>query len=89
MKFKLNEILSEWARRGAAKLKGKHGRMCNGCAFRKGTEANNEEHNVQAAAQCLMGTGRFHCHLHGLDGELKDAEKPCAGFLYADELMNK
>lgn len=89
MNLKLNEVIAEWARRGAQALKGKHGKMCNGCAFRKGSEANGEQHNVDAAAQCLMGNGKFHCHDHGPDGKLIDAKKPCVGFQYADEFMNK
>lgn len=85
----LNIIIAEWARRGAKISKSKHGKMCGGCAFKVGTEANNEPHNVEAAAQCLVGMGKFNCHKHGPDGELKDGEKPCVGFLYAEEFSNQ
>ncbi len=84
----LSKCIVKWARMGALKTKGKFGKMCNGCAFKRGTEANDEDHNVEAAIGCLMGMGKFHCHLHGPDGKLQDAEKPCVGFQYADAHMN-
>lgn len=71
--------LSEWAKKGAA-LGIDHGRMCAECAFRKGSVAQEEPHNVEGAMQALAWEGTFNCHP---PGELKDAGIPCSGFLYA------
>lgn len=75
----LADLISGWARKGA-KLSD-HGRMCDECAFRKGSAAQSEPHNVNAAASCLAYYGAFNCHKNGYE----DAGKPCAGFLYAKE----
>lgn len=37
-------------------------RMCDGCAFRKGTEANNTAHTVLIAITCVLKEETFHCH---------------------------
>lgn len=84
-----NEIASDWAQKGAKESKGAHGRMCDQCAFRKGSEANNEEHNVGKALTCLTGEGKFNCHDHDATGKLIDAGRPCAGFLYAQHHITK
>lgn len=76
---RLANLISSWARKGA-KL-ADHGRMCDECAFRKGSVAQSEPHNVNAAASCLAYYGAFNCHKNGYE----DAGKPCAGFLYAKE----
>lgn len=76
----LNNLINEWARKGAA-IK-PLGRMCNDCAFKKGTPANNDDHTADVASQCVaFGLGEFVCHTP----DFKDAGKPCMGFLYAKQ----
>lgn len=72
------ELIASWARKGA-ELGVNCGKMCAECAFRPGSVAQQEPHNVQAAADCLAFYGTFHCHKNGFE----DAGYPCAGFLYA------
>jgi hypothetical protein len=73
------EKLSEWAQKGAA-LGVDHGRMCAECAFRKGSVANEEPHNTEAAMHALAYEAVFHCHPPGSTG---DAGVLCSGFQYA------
>jgi hypothetical protein len=76
----LKELIANAALKGAGmKHQESFGRMCDDCAFKKGTEANNDEIAVQDAADCLAFTGTFNCHTGGLE----DAGRPCSGFLYA------
>lgn len=37
-------------------------RMCDGCAFRKGTEANNHPITVLTAIECVLKEEAFYCH---------------------------
>jgi hypothetical protein len=74
----LAELIASWARKGA-ELGVDCGRMCNECAFRPGSVAQSEPHNVSAAADCLAFEGKFNCHKN----DSEDAGYPCAGFLYA------
>lgn len=84
----LNEIIATAARKGA-EINPCHGKMCNDCAFKIGTDANNEEHTVCVAMDCLVGSGvKFHCH-RAENGDLVDAGRPCAGFLYAKIYYDK
>lgn len=69
-----NEIITIWARKGAARAK--CGKMCEECAFRRGTVGNRSEVSVRDAADAVayeMST--FHCHM----GDMP----VCSGFLYA------
>lgn len=44
--------------------------MCDGCAFRPGTEANLSPLTLAKAQLCLMASEPFHCHADdGPDGE--------------------
>lgn len=74
----LAEMIAGWAREGA-KTGIDCGKMCSECAFRPGSVAQSEPHNVDAAAMALAYNGTFNCHKNGFE----DAGKPCAGFLYA------
>lgn len=71
-----------------AKL-GDCGRMCNSCAFRKGSVTQSEPENIDVAYETLAYQGLFHCHTRLEDGTLVDAGKPCAGFLYAKQYLKK
>ena len=76
-----NELIADWAKKGAAF--GDCGRMCNDCAFRKGTEANNEEYTAAMAAQAVVyEMSKFVCHKED-DGKFIRLDIPCAGFQYA------
>lgn len=83
----LNELIATAAQRGAA-INPCHGKMCNDCAFKPGTDANNDDAAVNAAMDCLVGFGKFNCHKEQ-GAELVDAGKPCAGFLYAKQYYEK
>lgn len=72
------ETIASWAQKGAA-TGIDCGKMCNECAFRIGSVAQQEPHNVDTAAQSLAWEGQFNCHKNGFE----DAGKPCVGFLYA------
>lgn len=80
----IKDKLSEWARKGA-ELGTDHGRMCAECAFRKGSVANEEPHNTEAAMQALAWEGKFHCHPPGGFG---NADVPCSGFQYAKAYLD-
>lgn len=79
----LNKLIATWALEGAEKCKGKHGPMCNDCAFKTGSDANtNDESAVDlAAAAVAYGMAKFNCHTK----DFKDAGIPCKGYLYALE----
>lgn len=77
---KLADMIADWARKGA-ELGVDHGKMCNECAFKTGSVAQAESHNVAAAANCLAYYGQFNCHKNGFE----NAGNPCSGFLYAKE----
>lgn len=64
------------------------GRMCKDCAFKKGTDAYNDEAAVQGAADCLAFFGTFHCHTVTDAGDFIDAG-PCAGFEHAKQYLKK
>jgi hypothetical protein len=71
---------AEYASKGA-KIK-RCGRMCNDCAFRKGSEANTEAETLMKVESALIyGMAEFNCHTE----HKQDAGKPCAGFLYAKQ----
>ncbi len=80
--LELKNVLSKAAQRGAA-LGPDQGKMCKDCAFRSGSDANNDEDAVEAAMQCLAGCATFNCHTK----EFEDAGCRCAGFLYAAQYM--
>lgn len=78
-----SDMISEWAQKGAAF--GDCGRMCNDCAFKKGTEANNEEYTTAMAAQAVaFEMSKFVCHKED-KGKLMRLDIPCVGFLYAKQ----
>lgn len=71
-------MLIKWAIRGAKLSKGKHGKMCTTCAFRKNTEANNDK-IVFDATDCIAGSPHpFYCH--------ENDNQKCIGYLNALEL---
>ena len=74
------EMLATAARNGAS-LGVDCGKMCGDCAFRVGSDANNDGVATEAALQCLMSEGQFNCHT----SDFQNAGKPCAGFLYAQQ----
>jgi hypothetical protein len=74
----LADLIAKWARNGAA-TGIDCGKMCDECAFRTGSAAQSEPHNVSAAATALAYEGIFNCHINGFE----NAGHPCAGFLYA------
>lgn len=80
----LNELLAFAAIEGAKKWPKDTPlpKMCNDCAFKKGTDANNDETAVEGAGNCLSFYGTFNCHRMEGD-EMIDEGKPCAGFLFA------
>ena len=59
------------------------GKMCSDCAFRTGTDANNDVAATEGAISCLQWDGMFNCHT----GNFSDAGQPCAGFLYAKKYL--
>ena len=65
-KIPLGELLARFAIEGAStgKIDSQRGRMCPGCAFKKGTPANGELPAARRALECLMSPGElvFHCH---------------------------
>lgn len=73
-----SELLANAAQSGAA-LGIDCGKMCNDCAFKVGTEANNDGIATEGAFGCIMSDGDFYCHTP----EFQKGEKVCAGFLYA------
>lgn len=73
----INQLFIDAARKGAAMAPGD--KMCSGCAFRPGTEANRDGEFIEfAASQIAHGCG-FKCHI-------KDQE--CVGFKYMKQYMD-
>jgi len=77
-----NEIGEELARLCDAQIAKliEHGELsedhrCEGCAFRKGSEANNTPDTLAWAAQCVRTKHPFYCHCVPEVGE-----KICAGW---------
>lgn len=79
--MELNEAIADAAIKGAAIAIIPGIKMCADCAFKKETDANNEEESVEKAADCLAYFGKFNCHTDALG----DAGILCAGFLYAKQ----
>lgn len=68
------------------------GEMCHDCAFRLGSDANNDEAAVNAAADCLAFGATFNCHIDVKDQKGNiidriDRQKICAGFAYAKQYV--
>lgn len=61
------------------------GSMCDDCAFKKGSDANNDKDAVAAAANCLWDDGPPHFNCHTAD--FTDAGKPCVGYQYAMQYL--
>lgn len=78
-KILLGDMLARFAREGAStgKVDAEAGRMCSGCAFKKGTPANGEVPAAKRALECLMSSGElvFNCH--------QERDRRCGGFLLA------
>jgi hypothetical protein len=75
--MELKSFLAGIAIKGAA-----HGgkwKMCRDCAFKAGTEANEDYEATQAAMQALVSGASFNCHTNSF----QDAGCACAGYLYA------
>lgn len=53
-------------------------KMCDGCAFKKGTEANNAPHTVLAAIECVLKDEVFYCHKRFCPN---GSEKICNGWI--------
>ena len=49
---------------------------CSGCAFTKGTDANQNTWTKAKVALCLLADEPFYCHM-------KEPKQVCAGFLEA------
>jgi len=83
--IKNGEHINKLAVRGAKAVKGRHGRMCNDCACKKGSAANIDENALNALEQMLMSGGQFNCHTP----DFQDTKRPCAGFLYIKSLFEE
>jgi hypothetical protein len=81
MLTKAGEYFADLANKGAA-IK-RHGRMCDDCAFRKGSEANTEAETLMKLESALYGMAEFNCHTE----HKQDAGKPCVGFLHVKEYL--
>lgn len=81
-----SELIASWAKKGAT-LGVDCGRMCDDCAFKSGTEANNDEYLMENVAYGAMQNpdAIFYCHKTSDHGILIDKTKVCAGFMYAKE----
>lgn len=58
-------------------------RMCDGCAFRSGTEANQYGPTLLTAIQCVVDGEPFNCHDVDPDGKPVDSGRVCQGWLAA------
>lgn len=77
------KVFQDYANKEAA-IK-RHGRMCDDCAFKKGSEANSELETLWRVENCLIHeSGEFNCHTK----YKQDAGKPCIGFLHAKEYLS-
>lgn len=73
-----DEIITIWARKGAARAS--CGKMCDECAFKRGSVGNRSEISVLDAADAVAyEMSVFHCHM----GDMP----VCSGFLYAKAYM--
>lgn len=71
---------ADYANKGAA-IK-RHGRMCEDCAFKKGSESNTDPETLMKIEYCLIyEMAEFNCHTD----HKGDAGTPCIGFLHAKE----
>src|SRR5262245_26733646 len=77
---------ANFATKGAAMIKANGGdpsscgRMCDDCAFKKGTAANTEAETLLKMESALIyEIASFNCHTD----KLQDAGIPCAGFQFA------
>jgi len=73
----INQVFINAARKGAEL--GNVGQMCPGCAFKPGTEANNDTDFIENAAMAMAAGCGFHCHME---------DKECTGFRYARNYMD-
>lgn len=73
----INNLFINAARKGAKM--GFLGRMCNGCAFKPGTEANDDDEFIETSAMHMASGCGFKCHLE---------DKECTGFRYAKRYMD-
>lgn len=76
-KQSLQRFLHDAMRKGVKY--GDCGRMCDDCAFKLGSDANNDEAALVAIETQLLSGGGFNCHTP----EFTDAGRPCVGYLYA------
>lgn len=85
-----SDAMAEWAKKGA-KL-GDCGRMCDDCAFKKGTSANMDPGTVENFMLWFDLTNpdaKFYCHTNLPEGVLIDKTKVCAGFLYVRQYFEQ
>lgn len=54
-------------------------KMCSGCAFRPGTDANNDDDFIEMAAMQIAHGCNFKCHM---------VERDCVGFKYMKQYMD-
>lgn len=83
---KISDKVAAWAKEGA-KL-GDCGRMCNDCAFKKGTDANRDQGTIENFTywfDLTSPTAQFYCHHNLPEGVLIDKTKICSGFLYVKQ----
>lgn len=73
----LNKLFIDAARKGAVLAPGD--KMCAGCAFRPGTEANSDEEFIEMAAAQIAQGCNFKCHL---------IDQDCVGFKYMKQYMD-
>lgn len=81
------KILAENARKGAA-LGVDCGKMCADCAFvpkDKQPDLRGYNEAVQGAVSMMISGGQFNCHTE----DHENANKPCAGFQYAQLYFNR
>ena len=67
-----------------AKFGGECKGMCKDCAFREGSEANNDEKAVEAAHEAIFEKIPFHCHT----SDFKPLDKICAGYISAMKFVS-
>lgn len=82
----ISNKVAEWAKKGAQL--GDCGRMCNDCAFKKGTDANQDQATIENFTYWFDLTSpdaKFYCHHNLPEGVLIDKSKVCAGFLYVQQ----
>lgn len=77
----IGEVLCNMAKKGA-QIKNL-GPMCNDCAFRPGTDPNNDEITMGIVEGQLLWEGQFNCHIT----DAPDHNQACIGFLYATQYL--